>query len=122
MFVHLLFVHLLFVHFYTLAKEADPRPKTSEQFDTNFNTDASLLGGPFEFVSYQEVDTGQREEFEALLRKVGLTLFLELCCYLQSLIACSIDGKGLASFSGLPTVQVSITYRRGGGLGSCIIL
>ena len=77
-----------------------------------------MLGGPFEFVSYQEVDTGQREEFEALLRKVGLTLFLELCCYLQSLIACNIDGKGLASFPGLPSVQVSITYRRGGGLGS----
>ena len=117
-----MFICCFFVHFYTLAREADPRPKTSEQFDTNFNTDASLLGGPFEFVSYQEVDTGQREEFEALLRKVGLTLFLELCCYLQSLIACNIDGKGLASFSGLPTVQVSITYRRGGGLGSCIIL
>ena len=74
--------------------------------------DASLLGGPFEFVSYQEVDTGQREEFEALLRKVGVTLFLDLCCYLQSLIACNIDGKG--SFPGLPTVQVfrSLTEER----------
>jgi len=34
--------------------------------------DASLLGGSFEFVSYQEVDAGQREEFETLLRKVGV--------------------------------------------------
>lgn len=40
-----------------------------------------MLGGSFEFVSYQEVDAGQREEFETLLRKVGVALFHDHCYF-----------------------------------------
>ena len=44
------------------------------QSDTGFGMDDSLLGGPFEFVSYQEVDVNQRAEFEALLKKVSVSV------------------------------------------------
>jgi len=61
-----------------LAEEAGPRKHAGSclatlrpDSNTDFSMSDSLLGGPFEFVSYQEVDINQRAEFEALLKKVG---------------------------------------------------
>lgn len=61
-----------------MAEEAGPRKHAGSclatlrpDSNTDFGMSDSLLGGPFEFVSYQEVDINQRAEFEALLKKVG---------------------------------------------------